>query len=125
MTVDINSPESRKTLAKMMIKLFDHWGLETSDRLELLGIDADCQGILDQFRSGEVALHETGETMERVSWLLTIHKSLGTAYPYNRDLVYRWVTAKNQRYGGKTPLEIMKQEGLTGIKKIAVYLEQI
>jgi len=63
--------------------------------------------------------------MERVSWLLTVHKALRVAYPYNHDLVYRWVTAKNQRYDGKTLLEIMRQEGLAGIKRIAVYLESI
>ena len=41
MSVDINSPESRRALAKMMIKLFDLWGIEAGDRLELLGLDAD------------------------------------------------------------------------------------
>jgi hypothetical protein len=81
MSIDINSPDSRKALAKIMIKLFDHWGIEAGDRLELLGLDADCQGILDQFRSGEAALPEVGETMERVSWLLTVHKALRIPYP--------------------------------------------
>jgi hypothetical protein len=123
--IDINSPESRRTLAKTMIKLFDHWGIEAGDQLILLGLDADCQGIQDQFRSGEAALPETGETMERVSWLLTVHKALRIAYSYNRDLVYQWVTANNRRFGGKAPLDVMKHEGLAGIKMIAVYLESI
>ena len=125
MSIDINSPESRKALAKMVTKLFSLWGLEPVDQLALLGLDPADEDLLDCLRSGEAELPETGETMERVSWLLTVHKALRIAYPYNRDLVYRWVTAKNLRYDGRTPLEIMRQEGLAGIKRIAVYLESI
>jgi hypothetical protein len=124
-SIDINSPESRKALAKMVTKLFSLWCLEPADQLALLDLNPANEDLLDHLRSGEAELPETGETMERVTWLLTVHKTLRIAYSYNRDLVYRWVTAKNQRFDGKTPLEIMRQGGLAGIKKMAVYLESI
>ena len=79
--------DMRKALAKMMIKLFDLWGLEAADRLELLGLDAENLSILDLFRTGKSELSD-GDTMERTSWLLTIHKSLGLLYPYNEDIRY-------------------------------------
>ena len=125
MSIDINSPESRKALAKMMIKLFDHWEIEAEDRLELLGLDADDPSLLDQFRSGEVPLPETGDTMVRVSWLLTVHKMLGLLYQYNEDIRYSWVNRRNNAFDSQTPLNVMRVQGLAGIKRIAVYLGSI
>jgi hypothetical protein len=117
--------ESKTVLVNMVFKLFGLWGLEPTDQLTLMGLDPAQTGLLDRLRSGEANMQETGDTLERVGWLLSIHRELRTIFPRNRDLVYQWATAKNQRYGGKTPLEIMKQEGLMGIKRIAIYLEQI
>ena len=125
MRIDLNSPKSRKALARMMIKLFDHWGLEAADRLELLGLDTEDPGILDQFRSGEAPIPETGDTMERVSCLLTVHKELRTIFPHNRDLVYRWVTNPTMSLKGKTPLYVMKVQELAGIKRVIQVLKSI
>jgi hypothetical protein len=123
MTVDINSPEARKALTKMMIKLFDLWGLEAGDRLILLGLDAEDPGILDMFRSSEVPLPGTGDTMERVSWLLSVHKLLGLLYPYNEDIRYSWVNRRNRAFDNQTPLTVMKEQGLAGIMRVVQYLE--
>jgi hypothetical protein len=125
MSIDINSPESRKALAKMMIKLFDHWEIEAEDRLELLGLDADDPSILDQFRSGKEPLPETGDTMVRVSWLLTVHKMLDLLYQYNEDIRYSWVNRRNNAFDSQTPLYVMRVQGLAGIKRIAAYLGSI
>jgi hypothetical protein len=121
--MDINSPESRKALAKMVTSLFDFWGISAGDRLELLGLDADDPGILDQFRSGEVPLPEAGDTMERVSRLLTVHKSLRILYPYNEDICYSWVNRRNRSFDNLTPLDVMKTQGFVGIMSVANYLK--
>ena len=81
MSVDLNSPEARRALTKMMIKLFDLWGLEDGDRLVLLGLDPADTNLLGRLRNGEAELPETGETPDRVGWLLTVHKALRIAYP--------------------------------------------
>ena len=121
--IDIKSPESRKALAKMIIKLFDHWGLEAGDRLELLGLDAEDPSILDLFRIGEAELPDTGDTMERVSWLLTVHKALGILYPYNEDIRYSWVNRRNKAFDKLTPLAVMKEQRLVGIMRVSNYLQ--
>ena len=116
--------EMRRSLAKIMIKLFDLWGIkEAGDRLELLGLDADNPGILDQFWTGESELPDTGDTMERTSWLLTIHKSLGLLYPYNEDIRYSWGNRRNKAFENLTPLAVMKDQGLVGIMRVTNYLE--
>ena len=59
---------------------------------------------------------------DRVATLLGIHKNLRILYPYNRDLVYSWVSFQNQAFGDKSPIEIMK-EGFDGLKRVRGYLD--
>jgi hypothetical protein len=63
--------------------------------------------------------------MVRVSWLLTVHKMLGLLYQYNEDIRYSWVNRRNNAFDSQTPLNVMRVQGLAGIKRIAVYLGSI
>ena len=119
--VDITSKNSRESLARMVTKLFDHWGIPSTDQCSLLGLSPTSRMTLSRYRKGS-SLDNNVDLLGRVGHLLGIHKSLRIMYPYNRELVYRWVTAPNQRFDGKTPLEIMCH-GYEGLLAVRRYLD--
>jgi hypothetical protein len=81
--IDLSSPEARKSMAKLITKLFDFWGLPVREQLNLLGLNQTDRSIMTRFRNGD-AIPNTRHMVERVGLLLSIHKKLRLLYPYNR-----------------------------------------
>jgi len=120
--IDLHSPDARSALAKMIIRLFTHWELSTSDQLELLGLSPKSRGLLARYAKGE-ALPEGRDSLDRVGFLLAIHKSLRLLYPYNPELRYSWVNRRNTAFNNLTPLTVMKEQGIIGLARVARYLD--
>jgi len=120
--IDLRSVEARQSLAKLVIKLFDHWGLSTADRLELLGLSANSRSVLAKYAKGD-ALPEGRDTLDRVGWLLAIHKALRLLYPQNPEIRYTWVNRRNSAFTNLTPLTVMKEQGIVGLARVARYLD--
>lgn len=119
---DVHRREGRAALAKMVTQLFDHWGVTMTDQAALLGLSDRSRSTLTRYRKGE-PLGDNRDLLDRAGHLLGIHKSLRIIFPHNRDLVYRWITTPNRRFGGKTPVEIMRAEGFLGLAQIHRYLD--
>jgi hypothetical protein len=119
---DLTSAESRIGLAKLITKLFDLWKLSTTDRLELLGQSPSSRANLAKYRNG-APLPNLRDLLDRVGWLLSIHKSLRLLYPYNETLRYSWINRRNKAFDNLTPLQLMQQEGIIGMAKVSRYLD--
>jgi len=91
----------------MVMQLFEHWAISEDERRALLGAETDS----------------SNQQQERLQLLLSIHAWLRTLFPYNRDLVYAWVTMENADFGCR-PLDIMVQ-GLEGLRRIEQYLRNV
>ena len=89
----------------MVLRLFEHWAISEDEQRALLGAETDS----------------SNQQQERLQLLLSIHAWLRTLFPYNRDLVYAWVTMENTDFGCR-PIDIMMQ-GLEGIKRIEQHLQ--
>ncbi len=74
-TSDLETPESRRALAKLVIRLFEVWDLDTATQLNLLGLSEKSRALLTRYRKGE-PLSANRDTLDRVGWLLAIHKAL-------------------------------------------------
>lgn len=120
--VDLSTQESRSELGQIVMRLFDRWGLDTATQLDLLGLSASSRALLTRYRNG-AAVPGTRDTLDRVGWLLSIHKALRLLYPYNDDMRYSWVARRNSAFDGRTPLDVMTEEGLIGIARVARYLD--
>jgi len=120
--VDLGSSESRGRLARMVMRLFEHWQLSASDQLNLLGLSSTSRALLTKYRRGE-PLPNSRDLQDRVGWLLSIHKSLRLLYPYNGEIRYSWVNRRNRQFDNLPPLEVMKEQGIIGIAKVARYLD--
>lgn len=120
--VDLESAESRKALATLVIKLFHLWDLDTASQLELLGLSPKSRSMLSKYAKGE-ALPSTRDMYDRVGWLLAIHKALRLLYPRNEDIRYSWVNRRNVAFDNLSPLDVMREQGIIGIARVARYLD--
>lgn len=121
--MDLSAESARKDLAKILMRLFELWHLDTATQLNLLGLSASSRSLLMKYRNGITALSTSRDSLDRAGWLLAIHKDLRLLYPQNESLRYSWILRRNQAFNNLTPLEIMKEDGLIGLAKIAHYLD--
>ena len=116
--IDLHNIENRRRLAQMIVNLFDHWHVSTSDQAALLGLSTTGRTTLNRYRGG-APLADNQDLLSRAGHLLGIHKSLRLMFPRNLELAYRWVSEPNRRFNNLAPLEIMKQsyEGLLAVRR--------
>ena len=121
---DLYTEESRKKLAALALRLFDKWNLNTEQRLNLLGMRPSSRAVLGKYKKGS-PLPPSRDVIDRVGWLLGVHKSLRLLYPENEDIRYTWIRRRNKVFENKTPIEVMTEEGLLGVAKVARYLDHL
>jgi len=122
--INIENSDARRKLARMVTRLFELWHLPATDQLELLGLSRTSRAQIAKYRKG-VALPSSRDMLDRIGWLLSIHKSLRLLYPRNENIRYTWVKRRNQILDDQRPLDIMKHQGLIGIARVARYLDFI
>jgi len=115
--VPVPDKEKRAVLAAAVSKLFDKWGLSSADRLALLGLSEENRAALHRYARGE-ALAANRDLTDRVGHLLGIHKSLKLLYPKNDEIVSRWMSSPNVKFGGQTPINVVRRFGLPGLVMI-------
>jgi len=120
--INIESSEARRMLARMVTRLFELWNLTTADQLELLGLSRTSRAQISKYRNGG-AVPSSRDMLDRIGWLLSIHKSLRLLYPRNENIRYTWVVRRNRILDDQRPLDIMKYQGLIGIARVARYLD--
>jgi hypothetical protein len=122
--INVENSDARRKLARMVIRLFELWNLPTADQLELLGLSRTSRAQLSKYRKGG-ALPSSRDMLDRIGWLLSIHKNLRLLYPRNENIRYTWVKRRNQILDDQRPLDIMKYQGLIGIARVARYLDYL
>jgi hypothetical protein len=119
--VNLRSSEARSRLARMVVKLFEHWGLSLPEQSGLLGLSSSNRASIARYRAGE-PLADNRDLLDRVSCLLGIHKTLRILFPQNRDLGYRWMSTFNRRLGQR-PVDLVLERGFEGLIAVRRYLE--
>lgn len=118
---DLNN-DILKRNTQNVIALFQHWELKNDEECDLLGGISPAQ--LAKFKKG-TAFISGRDTIERVGNLLGIHKNLRILYPYNREVVYRWIKGRNLTLQNLSPLDIMLEYGYIGIAQIRRFTDHI
>jgi len=120
--INLESNDARRKLARMVTRLFELWHLPAADQLELLGLSRTSRAQIAKYRKGG-ALPSSRDMLDRIGWLLSIHKSLRLLYPRNESIRSTWIKRRNRILDNQRPLDIMKHQGLVGIARIARYLD--
>src|SRR5512138_432877 len=111
------SREGRAALAKMVMRLFDLWGISTQEQAALLGMSENARTTLARYRKGE-PLADNRDLLDRVGNLLSIHRSLRILFSHNRDLVYRWIVTPNKAFDGHSPIAVIRTDGFLGLAMV-------
>lgn len=112
----------RGALARMVMKLLDHWQLNTDDQAALLGLAPGNRSALGRYRKGE-AIGSTRDQYERVGHLLGIHKNLRLLFPHNPELAYAWMSSPNRAFDNRSPVEVIREFGFAGLLMVRAYLD--
>ncbi|NZA25083.1 DUF2384 domain-containing protein [Luteimonas sp. SJ-92] len=120
---DLARDEARRDLARILAALFEKWALPTEQQLALLGMSPESRKVLAQYRRGERALPNSRDTLDRAGYLLGIHKGLRMLFPEDPDLRFGWVRRRNRMLEGRAPLEVMLDDGLVGLARIARFVD--
>jgi hypothetical protein len=112
------SQEELGQLAKALMHLFDQWDLDLEQRVKLLDLPEDTKArTLTRYRNGEV-LPDSGDLLLRAKYLLGIQHSLETMLPMNTAIVHAWPTTENSSLQNRSPLDIMLERGIDGMKQV-------
>ncbi len=118
-----HSEADRGAVAKMLMKLFEHWQLTTEEQLSMLGLAQDNRSALSRYRKG-VPIAASRDMVERAGHLLGIHKNLRLLFPHNRGLAYAWMRSRNRAFDGLTPAQTISEYGFAGLLMVRAYLDR-
>lgn len=117
----LKGKQARKALAEAVIVIFDRWQLTEADQATLLGLTDPAEVF--RYREG-MPLPDDPDLLERVGHLLAIYRALQRIYGREPVLCDRWMLAKDLLLGQRSPLEVVRLEGLEGLKAIRRSLER-
>ena len=120
----VTEPDKAKRLTKMVMRLFEHWELDTESQLTLLGLSPTSRSVLSTYRKGERAPSSV-DAMDRVSYLLAIHKNLRLLFPDAPKLAYGWIKHPCPDLENQTPLTVMKRSRIPGLNRVLTLLDDM
>ncbi len=106
-------------MLRAVLNLFEKWELEKNEKLTLLG--APSERTYQRWRAGTIG-PLPGDTVHRLGDLLGIHKALRYMFT-DLPRAYGWIKRPNERFGGRSALEMMMQGAPADITRVRNYLD--
>jgi hypothetical protein len=122
LNIELHSQDSRASMAGLLMRLFDLWGLGNQEQLQLLGLDPSSRTTLARYRKGH-PLANNRDLLDRVGHLLAIHKTLRSLFPDQPDLAHAWIRHPNRVFDQLSPVQMINQKGFAGLLMVRTYLE--
>lgn len=117
------SDKERLSQTKMIMRLFDLWGISIAQQAICLGLSPHSRTSISAYRSGKSYLPLYRDIQDRIANLFVIHSSLSKLFPENKDLAYSWINRRNKFFENYSPLEIICRDSYLGLEKVKEYLE--
>jgi len=106
---------ARLELSRTVLELLEDWGADARQVISLLGLPPETKPrALKRYRE-HTPLPDSNETNERIEHLIGIADALRTSYPLNRAAGSLWMHRANPWFENRAPLEMMVEEGLSGV----------
>ncbi len=120
---DAPTPEQRLYFTRHIMALFNDWGLGASDILALLALPASVKARhVSRFVDQEPFPDDAGVN-RRLGYLTRIEQALGTYFPRNPEMRSLWIRRGNRRFGRRTPLNVMIEDGEGGLVAVLAHLD--
>lgn len=121
--LDLDSTKAGQVALKFFFNLMDKWDCTVEQQMVLLG--SIGRSTLYKYRQlPEVRLPR--DTMERVSYLMGIHKSLRILFG-DKPSTYEWIKKANSEapFNGSSALQMMLAGGVVDLADVRRYLDGV
>lgn len=107
----------------MIMSLLDSWRLGARDQVNLLGLEGTVKPRnLVRYQQG-TPLPDSEELETRLDHIIGIADALRTSFPMNAQMGEVWLNRKNNRFGDRSPLQAMLEDGLRGMVAVRMHLD--
>ncbi len=114
---------ARRRMANQVMDIFEHWQLDLEGQHTLLGAPESIKKR-HMYRFGEdEPLPDEPSVMERAEHLLGIADALRTYFPNSLHARSRFIRSTSKKFSKRTPLQIMIDDGLSGLIRIRSHLD--
>ena len=123
-TVDIQSGDAGRVALKFFFTLMDKWGCTKEQQRTLLG----SIGNTTYFSYKKLpSVRLPHDTLERISYLMGIHKALRILFSNHEARAYEWVHKPNSAapFNGRSALEYMLGGQVVDVADVRRYLDGV
>lgn len=118
-----SSQQNRVQITKHIMHILDEWGLSGKDTISILALPSKTRTRhLEHFRDGS-AFPENEKTMQCIGHIAGIADALRTSYPRNAHMGIVWMRTPHRRFNNQSPLEVLPNRGLSGLKVVRAELD--
>ena len=121
----LDAPEAGRVALKFFFNLMERWGCNADQQRTLLGGVGNTTFYKYKHLPPNVRLPH--DTLERISYLMGIHKALSIIFSNNRERAYTWVSSPNTAapFNGQTALDYMLAGRVVDIADVRRYLDGV
>lgn len=110
-------------LARSIMAILDGWGLNGKQLAFILDLPKGTPTrALRRYREN-TPFPQDKSVYERVEHIIGIAEALRTTYPHNPPMGTLWMRQSNKRFGDKSPLQKIVEEGLEGLLEVRSHLD--
>jgi hypothetical protein len=120
----VDTPEAGRVALKFFFNLMAHWGCSVEEQRTLLGSVSNTT-FYKYRRTPDIRLPH--DTLERISYLMGIHKALNIIFSNNLERAYEWVGKPNTAapFNGQSALRYMLAGRVVDIADVRRYLDGV
>ena len=108
--------ENSLVLGRAFWNLVRLYNFDRSEQALLLGIKNTRSRLNDLEKEDRIPVEN--DVFFRVGTLLGIHKNLRLLFPYNRDLVYKWMKTEQPLLNNQIPIDYIKAEPIHSMARL-------
>jgi hypothetical protein len=119
-----DTPEAGRVALTFFFNLMEHWGCTPEEQRALLGSIGNTTFYKYKTLPNVRLPHDM---LERISYLMGIHKALSIIFSNHRERAYGWVKSPNTAapFNGKTALDYMLAGRVVDIADVRRYLDGV
>ena len=115
--------EDRTQLGRMVVNLLDDWGIKAADQVRILGLPEDTRTRMLRRFQEDTPLPDDPVVLKHVEHLIGIADALRTTFPRNASIGLHWLKQPCKRLRRRCPVDIMCEEGLSGLITVRTHLD--
>jgi hypothetical protein len=121
---DDKQQQALADITRAVMNLLDNWRLDYSTMHQILAMPKSVRTRnFAHFRDGKAVFPNDPDVLRRSQYLLRIADALRTAYPMNPKMSGRWIHQPQRRFGGRTPISMILNQGETGLVTVLSELD--